>query len=153
MDYEFSFTTWTTFSNNQGSGYQPGAYDQEAVQPASFNWSRQSRYSGSDSATLMWSFTTKRISYSTPAIGRDGTLYIGTDGGFYAINSDGSQKWLFQADSVFKSSPAIGADGTIYIASNGLWAINPDGSPKWKFSYSSSGSSPAIGDDGTIHRI
>ena len=35
--------------------------------------------------------------HSSPAIGRDGTIYVGSlDNSLYAINPDGSQKWEFE---------------------------------------------------------
>jgi outer membrane protein assembly factor BamB len=103
-----------------------------------------------------WKFETRSYIYSSPAIGSDGTIYVGSDDGkLYAINPDGSEKWFFEANGAISSSPAIGNDGTIYVGSyrGNLYAINPDGSEKWSFYnyYSSISSSPAIGSDGTIY--
>jgi outer membrane protein assembly factor BamB len=56
-----------------------------------------------------------------PAIGADGTLYCGYQGGkFCAVNPDLSRKWLFdlgqpQSAIIPSSEPAIAADGTIYF--------------------------------------
>ena len=92
--------------------------------------------------------------YSSPAIGNDGTIYVGSqDSYLYAVNGDGTLKWRFQTGDVVRSSPAIAADGTIYVGSydNRLYAVNPDGTVKW--SYLTGGnvpSSPAIANDGTI---
>ena len=42
---------------------------------------------------LLWEYATTGSILSTPAIGLDGTIYIGTVGGaLYAINTDGSSK-------------------------------------------------------------
>ena len=81
-----------------------------------------------------WSFQTGRDVDSSPAIGSDGTIYVGSDDSYlYAINPDGSRKWRFKTGSYVVSSPAIGSDGTIYVGSYDyyLYAINPDGSRKW----------------------
>jgi hypothetical protein len=88
---------------------------------------------------------------SSPAIGADGTIYVGSADGTYAINPNGTQKWLFPISSWDRnSSPAIGADGTIYVGLvDGTYAINPNGTQKWLFPIS--GSSAAIGADGTIY--
>jgi hypothetical protein len=44
----------------------------------------------------IWSYTTGNAIYSSPAIGADGTLYVGsTDGNLYAINSNGSLRWSY----------------------------------------------------------
>jgi outer membrane protein assembly factor BamB len=115
----------------------------------------RSPYSGPEVPKLKWSFTTGDEVLSSPAIGADGTIYVGSkDGKFCAINPDGSPKWSFTTGGMV-SSPAIGADGTIYVGSNDgkFYAINPDGSPKWSFATAGRvvDSSPAIGADGTIY--
>ena len=85
---------------------------------------------------------------SSPAIGEDGVLYIGSgDKSLYAINPDGTKKWSYatgkstcmllsvthmhlifspanprhiHTGGAITSSPAIGADGVVYIGSS-LW--------------------------------
>jgi outer membrane protein assembly factor BamB len=104
----------------------------------------------------MWSFSTGGAVISSPAIGDDGTIYIGSgDHYVYAINPDGTEKWTFRTGDVVSSSPAIGSDGTIYIGScdDKIYAINPDGTEKWAFSTGGiiGYASPAIGSDGTIY--
>jgi hypothetical protein len=95
---------------------------------------------------------------SIPAIGADGTIYVGSwDGFFYALNPDGTLKWKFETlkeGESITSSAAIGADGTIYVcARDGFRAINPDGTSKWHYEGKIGGvvSAPAIGSDGTIY--
>ena len=86
--------------------------------------------------TMKWAFKTGGAVFSTPAIGSDGTIYVGSyDDNLYAINPDGSKKWAFKTADRVSSSPAIGTDGTIYVGSwdENLYAINPDGSKKWAF--------------------
>jgi outer membrane protein assembly factor BamB len=115
----------------------------------------RSPYSGPEVPKLKWGFTTGYDVYSSPAIGTDGTIYVGSeDGRLYAINPNGSQKWSFTTGDRVYSSPAIGANGTIYVGStNGkLYAINPDGSQNWSFTTGGAVlSSPAIGANGTIY--
>jgi outer membrane protein assembly factor BamB len=92
--------------------------------------------------------------YWAPAIGADGTIYVGSGARLYAINPDGTQKWLFVTEDDAASSPAIGADGTVYIGCDDhkLYAVNPDGSKKWAFDAGDGvSSSPAIGADGTVY--
>ena len=94
---------------------------------------------------------------SSPAIGADGTIYVGGGLNAYyisAFNTSCGLLWKFHTGSTVYSSPAIGADGTIYVGSNDyyLYAINPDGTLKWKFKTGGGiSSSPAIGADGTIY--
>ena len=93
--------------------------------------------------------------YSSPAVGSNGTIYVGSDdNNLYAINPDGSKKWAFKTGDQIRSSAAIDSDGVIYVGSNdnNLYAINPDGSKKWVFKTRGSvPSSPTIGSDGTIY--
>lgn len=96
---------------------------------------------------------------SSPAIGQDGTVYIGShDFNLYALRPDGTLKWRFQTQGVVFSSPAIDADGVIFIASSEptdhhVYAINPDGSEQWRFLLGGpeQQSSPVIGSDGAIY--
>jgi len=68
--------------------------------------------------TIKWSYDLPDDTYSSPAIGADGTIYIGCDdGSLYALNPDGTQKWAFLTGGAVESSPAIGADGTVYVGS------------------------------------
>jgi outer membrane protein assembly factor BamB len=79
----------------------------------------RSPYSGPEVPYQKWSFTTGSYVSSSPAIGADGTIYVGSDDyNLYAINPDGSQKWSFTTGYMVLSSPAIGADGTIYVGSD-----------------------------------
>jgi outer membrane protein assembly factor BamB len=105
---------------------------------------------------LKWSFTTGSWVSSSPAIGSDNIIYVGSeDNNLYAINSlDGSKKWSFTTGAGVRSSPSIDSNGTIYVGSNDarLYAINSDGTEKWSFMTGYSiYSSPAISFGGTIY--
>jgi outer membrane protein assembly factor BamB len=105
--------------------------------------------------TQKWAFTTFGEVESSPAIGPDGTIYVGSDEGtLYALNPDGTKKWAFSTWNGYFSSPAIGADGIIYAGSNDgkLYAINGDGTQKWAFTTGGPvRSSPAVSPDGSIY--
>jgi len=78
-------------------------------------------------SSKQWAFETGSSVTSSPAIGSDGTIYVGSwDDNLYAINPDGSKKWAFKTGSYVSSSPAIGSDGTIYVGSwnDTLYAIS-----------------------------
>lgn len=115
---------------------------------------------GAPLATNLWTFPFHTDlhsddSLSSPAVGNDGTIYVGTFAGrLDAVAPDGTEKWHFQADREIKSSPAIGDDGTIYFGSRDhkLYAITPAGGIKWKFATGAwVDSSPAIATDGAIY--
>jgi outer membrane protein assembly factor BamB len=104
----------------------------------------------------LWKFNSGGIIFSSPAVGDNGTIYVGSqDSKLNAINSDGTLKWQFTAGDFIDSSPAIGPDGTVYVGSwdNKLYAINPDtGAKIWEFETGSLiFASPAVGEDGTIY--
>lgn len=57
---------------------------------------RLSEYVGSPYSVIKWKFKTNGNIYSSPALGADGTIYIGSDDkNLHAINPDGSQKWAY----------------------------------------------------------
>jgi outer membrane protein assembly factor BamB len=114
--------------------------------------------------TLLWEFDASshlqepmRRIISSPAIGTDGTVYIGSgDGKLYAITPDGAKKWEFKmtGGGGISSSPAIGVDGNVYVGSSkGIYALDgKTGSKRWEFLWvGSMHSSPAIGVDGTVY--
>lgn len=86
-------------------------------------------------ALIIWNYQPGSDIGSSPAIGADGTIYIGSSNGcLYAIDPQGGLKWCFQTwGGIFHSSPAIGTDGIIYIGSyNGrVYAIDQNGN--WKY--------------------
>jgi len=102
-----------------------------------------------------WSFQTDGEVKGDPAVGPDGTIYVGArDGKIYALTPEGDLEWSFDTGGQVYSSPAISDDGTIYVGSksDAVYAINPDGTKKW--SYTTGGdvrASPAIGGEGRIY--
>ena len=107
--------------------------------------------------TVLWEFETGYHVVSSPAIGSDGTVYVGsTDNKLYAIDGQtGVKLWEFKTGFYVRSSPAIGSDGTVYVGSgdNCLYAINgKSGAKLWEFETGDEVlSSPAIGSDGTVY--
>jgi outer membrane protein assembly factor BamB len=101
-----------------------------------------------------WSYQTGGYVLSSPAVGSDGTVYVGShDYKLYAFNPSGTVKWTYATGGAIYSSPALGSDGTVYIGSDDykVHAVNPDGSFKWDFETGDViDSSPAIGADGTV---
>lgn len=120
---------------------------------------------------LVFSYDTGRSIYKTsPAIGADGTIYVGSSsysGGtsvLCAVNPDGTQKWNYTlpVQHFVETSPSIGPDGTIYAGviredgGNGFYlALNPDGTLKWsvEISWGYVYCSAAIARDGTVYAL
>jgi outer membrane protein assembly factor BamB len=103
---------------------------------------------------------------SAPAIGFDGTIYVGSMGlgnyTFFAISKDGKKKWSITLPDSIYASPTVASDGTIYIGcKNGvLYALNPDSDDmqpekriKWETSLDSYKirATTSLGSDGTIY--
>ena len=106
---------------------------------------------------LKWQFKTGGSILPSPAIGADGTIYIGSDDDYvYALDGQsGTLKWQFKTGGSVESSPAISADGTIYVGSDDDYVYALDGQSgalKWQFKTGGSvTSSPAISADGAIY--
>jgi outer membrane protein assembly factor BamB len=90
--------------------------------------------------SIKWTdVATRNIQGPSPAVGSDGTVYVGTAGfgALFAINPDGTVKWESPGGS--QSSPSIGPDGTIYAAGGvGMEAFYPNGTLRWAFPTGSS---------------
>jgi len=118
----------------------------------------------SGNGEILWKYDinpsgyTMQVGLSAPAIGPDGTIYVGGDK-LYAIEPDGTLRWTFtgQWPEAIRNSPSVGKDGTVYFVYHNvpLTALDPsDGSVLWSLSLDVDDhcfSSPAIGSDGTIY--
>ena len=128
-----------------------------------------------DDYTILWKhpfgeFYDGHLVDASPAIGEDGTIYIGTDPygatgpavlpadtSFFAVNPDGTRKWAFDTNDGVETSPGIGPDGTIYFGSydSTVYAVTDAGTEGiLKWSYKTGGvvdASPTIGADGTVY--
>jgi len=108
--------------------------------------------------TLKWAFVMQDGVESSPGIGSDGTVYVGSyDSCLYAIrdiSTEGELKWKFKTGGPIDASPTIDAAGIIYIGSrdSNMYAINPDGSERWVFPTGGGiESSVTVDSDGTIY--
>jgi outer membrane protein assembly factor BamB len=127
-----------------------------------------------DRLEVAWRFHPARSTplHGTPALGPDGTVYLGFSGeaqagqtgqvvgAMYAVRPPASGTEAASVWSVelgpgrVSASPTIGDDGTIYaIGGPGrLTAISPAGQIRWTAQVGpASKASPAIGSDGTIY--
>ncbi|MBN1782646.1 PQQ-like beta-propeller repeat protein [bacterium] len=117
----------------------------------------------------------EEMAFSSPAIDRDGTLYIGAergDSGFvYCYNSSGMKQWKYLVEGdgrTVRASPVIAADGSIIVATKSggddipskIIALSPAGTKIWEYrveNFHGPGSAddvystPSIGADGTLY--
>ncbi len=130
---------------------------------------------GNENESCIWSFTIEKckneksnikwvtdlgeeIYWSSPAISKEGSIYIGTNNGnLYSFDSNGNIKWKFKTEGPIYSSPVISKQGIIYISDmkGNFYAINLNGTKIWeiKFDEIPPGifSTSAIGNNGTIY--
>ena len=116
-------------------------------------------------ADSQWQALTGDAVTCSPAVGTDGTIYVGgNDNKFYAISTNGAIKWSYTAGQMFDTSSAVvGPDGTIYAGctDGNVYAFNPvDGSLRWTYAVPTPSntsldngldSSPALAPNGTLY--
>lgn len=90
---------------------------------------------------------------SSPAVGPDGTIYVGGDG-IFALSPRGKVRWHYATDERVRSSPALLPDGTVVAGSQDdrVHAVDARGQRQWIHQTGGDvDSSPAVGPDGTLY--
>lgn len=121
-------------------------------------------YAINPDGTEKWHYYVKQRMFNSPAMGKDGTLYIAVATSFsevklIAINQDGTKKWEVLLPKEVESSPVVADNGVIYIGSftqdrkgAGLFAVTKEG-VLWHYTVGEKEvmSTPAVAKDGTIY--
>ena len=112
-------------------------------------------YASKPDGTLLWRFQARRKIYSSPAVGDDGTVYVGSqDRHFYAVTPEGKVRWRVDLGGDIDSSPAIQDDGTVVVGSDKgeIVALAPEnGEIKWTAAVGGFiRGAMSIGRDGTV---
>lgn len=134
-----------------GSGSQPPTVARHGWPTLMHDGHRTGRspYRGPTQPRKKWTKDLGGLCTSDPAVGPDGTVYVGvakgrSPGVLCALTAGGRKQWEFRAAtppgysgqeplSVW-SSPALASDGTIYCtAGQRLYALRANGSEKWHF--------------------
>jgi len=117
---------------------------------------------------LKWVYDAKCPTDFSPAVGTDGTIYVGCQSGVRAVDSNGILKWAYNCGDddrlcYIQSSPVIAKDGTVYTTySDGLIKIDGNGNVVWEFSadeqtdqywVSTDQSQIAISDEGSVYMV
>jgi len=92
------------------------------------------------------------VEHSQPALGADGTLYIGAGSTVYAVR-DGAVQWKFLTDGDITTSPCISPSGTLYVGTGtGALCAVRGGMKVWEFkTLRGFNSSPVLSPDGTLY--
>lgn len=117
--------------------------------------------------TTSWSVDLRGSAFSSPAIGEDGTIYVGSytgdtdvDGILHAIDPGGTESWSKTISGVgagISSDPTIGLDGEIYFGSNNkaVYAIADNGgsyTDLWSYAVPDRAfECAAVGADGSLY--
>jgi hypothetical protein len=91
--------------------------------------------------------------YSSPALGSDGDLFVGSGTRIYHLNSDGALGWSYRVRDTVYSSPALGSDGSLYVGDfdNTIYCLDSPGALAWSYRTAHwVNSSPALGSDGKL---
>jgi outer membrane protein assembly factor BamB len=103
--------------------------------------------------TIAWTLQTGEVDV-TPSLGADGTVYVASENGLWAVRPDGTPRWHASPGVQMRSSAAIDADGTAYVGSEdgSVLAVTASGASLWTFAGAMGFVlSPAIGADGTVY--
>jgi outer membrane protein assembly factor BamB len=101
---------------------------------------------------IKWQYKSAAMAVSHPAIGPDGTIYVGAHEGLLALSPDG--KLLWQASIGEAGTPVISENGTLYLDTwhGSLFGASKDGQLVWRPGYGLIGFSapPALGANTTL---
>ncbi|HZU83577.1 MAG TPA: PQQ-binding-like beta-propeller repeat protein [Polyangiaceae bacterium] len=100
-----------------------------------------------------WSVALGDRAYATPCVGRDGTIYAGSDAKkLVALAPDGKTKWSFDTDGDADTGPVLSTDGSVvFAAGRTVYALSPSGLVRWRFAAKRKVfTSPAVAADGRV---
>ncbi len=103
--------------------------------------------------TLKWKTGVGAV--TTPVLGNDGTIYVGSNHLSAVDPDDGSIKWQYDVPgSITGGNPCVSAEGIIYCGTRDpgyLVAVNPDGTERLRKYIGDCYFAPIIGMDGTVY--
>ena len=85
---------------------------------------------------------------ASPAVTEDGTVIIGTEGGYVAaINQNGGASWIYKVEEPVKSSPSVDESGNVFAVTDDgyMYYLSANGELIWKSDFDRhTDSSPVI---------
>lgn len=90
-----------------------------------------------DDGAPAWSYRTGKGIFSSPVVGGDGTVCVGSaDRSFYALTSGGALRWSFATGEIIDAAALLDDRGRVYVASGDghLYALDAaTGDKAWTF--------------------
>lgn len=114
---------------------------------------------GATAGRIIWRNAKGTWTFSSPAIGPDGTVYYGArDSTLRAVRPDGTLRWSYHvAEGILDDGPSVGAGGDVYFATYpgaAVYALSPQGGLKWRFHAATPvRSTLPVGADGTVYAL
>ena len=142
---------WTVAVGGSVEAQVTASPDEQTLYVASFDGTLTALSRGNGSTR--WKVTLGDRIYSTPCVGDDGMVYVGSDAKlFYAITADGRIAWKLETDGDADTGAAIGKDKRVYFAAgNVVTAVRPGGDVAWRFQARAKVfTAPALTDDGNV---
>jgi outer membrane protein assembly factor BamB len=93
-------------------------------------------YAVKPDGTLLWRVKARGKIYSSPAVGDDGTVFVGSqDDHVYAVLPDGKVRWSVGVGADVDCAPAVAEDGTVFVGTDGGEVVaiaGEHGSLRWR---------------------
>ena len=109
---------------------------------------------GPQAATVRWKFDTGGVASMSPAVGADGTVYVGSNAHkLFAVSADGALVWSAVLASNINDTGVIVGTDAIYVgcADGNVYAFSKAGVPLWKTGIGADVAFPIVVDGtGTI---
>jgi outer membrane protein assembly factor BamB len=114
-----------SFGDSAPSRATPSA----AAEPSDGRLTTADRMSG-----VLWRFRAGAPVLGAPAIGPQGSVYVGaTDGSLHALSADGTFLWSYSFNGPVSGTMTVDERGIVYAATTAstLHALRPNGTPLW----------------------
>jgi outer membrane protein assembly factor BamB len=106
-----------------------------------------------DDGQVQWTVSLGDRGYSTPCVGSDGTVYVGSDARkFFGITPAGKVRWTLETEGEADTGAILANDGTVVFAAGRMvYDVTPLGYVRWRFAAKRKVfSAPAIGSGGRV---
>lgn len=104
--------------------------------------------------TIRWNLPIS-VGFSSPVIGQNNTIYTGSFGKLFSLNSDGTLRWSYNVQAVINSAPALTDFGLVLFGAydNYLTALSTSaGNLQWRYrTFDYIEAAPLIAPDNSIY--